>query len=99
MWRGCGERLTFTWRVVSGVVGQNGRIFGGPERHLGIVGASTLKSGGPMGEVDLERSLEWWVVVPGARRSASCQGAVRRWYMWWCRVYSPPFRAYTFTGS
>ena len=42
---------------VSGVIGENGRIFGGSERHLGLVGASTLKSGGQMGEVDLERSL------------------------------------------
>ena len=42
---------------VSGVVGENGRIFGGSERQLGLVGASTLKSGDPMGEVDLERSL------------------------------------------
>ena len=42
---------------VSGVIGENGRIFGGSELHLGLVGASTLKSGGPMGEVDLERSL------------------------------------------
>ena len=58
MWRECGERFTFTWRVVSGVVGENGRIFGGPEWHLGIVGASTLESCGPMGEVDLERLLD-----------------------------------------
>ena len=43
---------------VSGVIGENGRIFDDSERHLGIVGASTLKSGGPMGEVDLERSLD-----------------------------------------
>ena len=43
---------------VSGVIGESGRIFGGSEQHLGIVGASTLKSGGPMGEVDLERSLD-----------------------------------------
>ena len=41
-----------------------------------IVGASTLKSGGPMGEVNLERSLDSRWSVPGARRSASCQGAV-----------------------
>ena len=62
---------------VSGVIGENGRIFGGSERHLGIVGAPTLKLGGPMDEVELERSLDGgWVVVPGARRSASCQGAV-----------------------
>ena len=38
---------------VSGVIDENGRIVGGPERHLGIVGASTLKSGGPV-----ERSLD-----------------------------------------
>ena len=43
---------------VSGVIDENGRFFGGSERHLGIVGASTLTSGGPMGEVDLERSLD-----------------------------------------
>ena len=40
------------------MIGENGRVFGGSERHLGIVGASTLTSGGPMGEVDLERSLD-----------------------------------------
>ena len=50
--------MTFTRRVVSGVFGENRRIFGGPERQLGIVVTSTLKSGGPMGEVDLERSLD-----------------------------------------
>ena len=38
----------------SGVIGENGRISGGSERHLGIVGAPTLRSGGPMDEVDLE---------------------------------------------
>ena len=38
---------------ISGVIGENGQIFGGSERHLGIVGASTLKPGGPM-----ERSLD-----------------------------------------
>ena len=63
MCREYGEGLTFTWRVAcgrfeTGVIGENGRIFGGSERHLGIVGAPTLKSGGPMGEVDLERSLD-----------------------------------------
>ena len=42
------------WREVD----ENGWIFGGSEPHLGIVGASTLKSGGPMGEVDLERLLD-----------------------------------------
>ena len=78
------------------MIGENGRIFGGSERHLSIVGVSTIRSGSPMGEVDLERS---WVVVPGARCSASCQRVVRRWCMWWCRVYSPPVCAYTFTGS
>ena len=62
---------------VSGVIGENGRIFGGSERYLGIVGEPTLKLGGPMGEVELERSLDGgWVVVPRARRSASCQGVV-----------------------
>ena len=60
--------LERTWRAVDvhlegcvwaflGVIGENGRIFGGPELHLGLVGASTLNSGGQMGEVDLERSL------------------------------------------
>ena len=43
-----------------GVIGENGRIFDGSGRHLDIVGASTLKSGGPMGEVHLERSLDGW---------------------------------------
>ena len=43
---------------VSGVIGENGRISGGSERHLGIVGVFTLRSGGPMGEVDLEWSLD-----------------------------------------
>ena len=43
---------------VSGVIGENGGIFGDSEGHLGFVGASTLRSGGPMGEVDLERSLD-----------------------------------------
>ena len=38
---------------VSGVIGENGQIFGGSEWHLGIVGASTLESGGSM-----ERSLD-----------------------------------------
>ena len=38
---------------VSGVIGENRRMFSSSERHLGIVGASTLKSGGPM-----ERSLD-----------------------------------------
>ena len=56
---------------ISGVIGENGQIFGGPERYLGIGGASTLKSGGPM-----ERSLDGGRSWPGARRSASCQGAV-----------------------
>ena len=56
---------------VSGVIGENGRIVGGSERHLGIVGASTLKSGGPM-----ERSLDGGRSWPGARRSASYQGVV-----------------------
>ena len=54
MWR-------VTWRVACrrvGVIGENGRIFGGSERHMSIVGASTLTSGGPMGEVDLERPLD-----------------------------------------
>ena len=35
-------------------------MFGGLERYLGIVGASTLKSGDSMGEVDLERLLDGW---------------------------------------
>ena len=35
-------------------LGENGRIFGGSERQLGIVGASTLNSGGPMGEVKVD---------------------------------------------
>ena len=39
---------------ISGIIGENGRNFGGPERHLGIVAVSTLKSGGPMGEIDFE---------------------------------------------
>ena len=43
---------------VAGVIGENGQIIGGSERHLGIVGASTPTLGGPMGEVDLERSLD-----------------------------------------
>ena len=37
---------------ISGVIGENGQIFGGSEQYL-TVGASTLKSGGPM-----ERSLD-----------------------------------------
>ena len=40
------------------MIGETGRVFGGSEQHLGIVGASTLTSGGPMGEVDLKRSLD-----------------------------------------
>ena len=43
---------------VSGVIGETGQIIGGSERHLGIVGSSTPTLGGPMGEVDLERSLD-----------------------------------------
>ena len=39
---------------ISGVIGENGGNVGGPERHLGIVGASILKLGGPMGEIDFE---------------------------------------------
>ena len=63
MWRECGEGLTFTWRVAcgrfeTGVIGENGWIFSGLEQHLGIVGTSTLKPGGPMSEVDLEWSLD-----------------------------------------
>ena len=34
---------------VSGVIGKSGQFFGGPEWLLGIVGASTLKPGGPNG--------------------------------------------------
>ena len=51
---------------ISGVIGENGRIFGGPERHLGIVGASTLKPGGSM-----ERSLDggWSCLEPVAVRA------------------------------
>ena len=74
---------------------ENGRIFGGSERHLGIVRASTLTSGGPMGEVYLERLLH------GVRAWSSSQcelsrscvdlcGFVGRWCMRWCKVYSPP---------
>ena len=40
------------------MIGENGRIVGGSERHVDIVGACMLISGGPMGEVDLERSLD-----------------------------------------
>ena len=42
VWREYGEKLTFAWRVACGLIGENGRIFGGPEWHLGIVGAPTL---------------------------------------------------------
>ena len=39
MWRECGEGLTFTWRIArgrfeTGMIGENGQIFGGSERHL-----------------------------------------------------------------
>ena len=54
MWREVDVHL----EAVSGVIGENGRIFGGSERHMSIVGAPTLRSCGPMGEVDLERSLD-----------------------------------------
>ena len=51
MWRGW--RSLGGLRVgVSGVIGENGQISGGSERHLGIVGASgasMIKSGGPIG--------------------------------------------------
>ena len=59
---------------ISGAIGENGRIFGGPERHLGIVGASMLNSGSPMGEVDLERSLDggWCLELVAARVPRSC---------------------------
>ena len=83
----------------SGVIGENGQISGGSERHLGIVGASTPKSGGPMGEVDLERSLDggWsWLELVAVRAVKEMCGAV------WSRrkmVHSPPARVYTFIGS
>ena len=83
---------------VSGVIGENGQISGGSERHLGIVGASMLKSGGPMGEVDLERSLDGWscLELVAMRAVKGLCGVV------WSRrtmVYSPPARVYTFIGS
>ena len=43
---------------VAKVISENGWMFGGPEQHLGVVGASALKLGGPMGEVDSEQSLD-----------------------------------------
>ena len=43
---------------VAEVIGENGWMFGGPEQHLGIVGASALELGGPMGKVDSERWLD-----------------------------------------
>ena len=82
--------------------GENGRIFGGSERQLGIVGVSTLKSGGPMGEVDLEPSLdgEWSCLgLIAVRAVKELCGVVQRWRMWWCRVYSPPVRVYTLISS
>ena len=84
---------------VSGVIGENGQISGGSERHLGIVRASMLKSGGPMGEVDLERSLDggWsWLELVAVRAVKELCGLV------WSRrktVHSPPVRVYTFIGS
>ena len=54
---------------VAEVISENGWMFSGPE---GIVGASALNPGGPIGEVDLERSLDGG----GARRSGTCQGGV-----------------------
>ena len=84
---------------------RSGPIFGGSEWHMGIVGASTLESGGPMGEVDWNgRSI----VGGRAWSSSQCElsrscaelcGVVQRWFMWWCRVYSPPVRAYTFRNT
>ena len=50
---------------VWGVISENERIFGGSERHLGIVGASTLNSGGPVGEVDLEQPFDGGWLCPG----------------------------------
>ena len=58
MWREVDAHLGGCVWTFRGMIGENGRIFGGSERHLGIVGAPTPKSGGPMGEVDLERSLD-----------------------------------------
>ena len=52
MWRACGEvdvHLEGCVWAFSGVIGENGQISGGSERHLGIVGGSMLKSGGPIG--------------------------------------------------
>ena len=81
------------------MIGENGQISGGSERHLGIIGASTLKSGGPMGEVDLERSLDggWSCLeLVAVRAVKELCGVV------WSRrtmMYSPPVRVYTFIGS
>ena len=87
---------------ISGVIGENGRNFGGPERHLGIVGASTLKSGGPMGEIDLNgSSMGGWscMELVAVRAVKELCGLVWSRTMWWCMVYSPPVRVYTFIGS
>ena len=85
---------------VSGVIGENRRFFGGLERHLGIVGASTLTSGSPIGEVDLERSLDggWSLGLVAVQAVKELCGVVRRWCMW-CRVYSPPVPHSTCTHS
>ena len=57
---------------VSRVIGENREQVDVLERYLGIVGASTLKLGDSMGEVDLEWSLDGW-------RSELCARGVDLW--------------------
>ena len=57
---------------VAEAISENRWMFGGAEQHLDIVGASALNPGSPIGEVDLERSLDGG----GARRSGNYQGGV-----------------------
>ena len=80
-WRGVDVQLEgCVWAFRDRLV----RTFGGSERHLGIVGASMLKSGDPMGEVDLERSLDggWscleFVAVRVPRSCVELRGVVLR---------------------
>ena len=52
---------------VAGVTSENERLSGGPERHLGIVLLSGCLLDGPLGEIDVERTLDggrWGLELP-----------------------------------